>query len=175
MAAARGIVESKDRSKLAVYGGQISIEKSCAKSLLTRMNFVKRKGSTAAKLPPSEFENLKQSYLDRIKEAEFSNNIVPQRVINMDQTAINLVPSSSWTMDERGKNKIVIKGVEDKRELTALLSVTLSGVLLPPQLLYKCKTDWCHPHVNFPLIGTYFILIITGQTPLHCFDLLTRF
>ena len=114
VAAARGIVESKDRSKLVEYGGQISIEKSWAKSLLTRMNFVKRKGSTAAKLPPSEFENLKQSYLERIKEAVFSNNIVPQMVINMDQTAISLVPSSSWTMDERGKNKIVIKGIEDK-------------------------------------------------------------
>ena len=72
-------------------------------------------------------------------------------VINMDQTAINLVPFSSWTMDERGKNKIVIKGVEDKREITALLAVTLSGVLLPPQLLYEGKTDRCHPHVNFPL------------------------
>ena len=52
MAATKGIVESKDRSKLMEYGGQISIEKSWAKSLLTRMNFVKCKGSTAAKLPP---------------------------------------------------------------------------------------------------------------------------
>ena len=69
------------------------------------MNFVKRKGSTAAKLPLSEFENLRQSYLERIKEAVFSNNIVPQMVINMDQMAINLVPSSSWTMDEQGKKK----------------------------------------------------------------------
>ena len=71
-------------------------------------------------------------------------------VINMDQTAINLVPSSSWTMVERGKNKIVIKGVEDKREITALLAVTLSGVLFPSQLLYEGKTDRCHRHVNFP-------------------------
>ena len=62
----------------------------------------------------------------------FSNGIVPQIVINMDQTAINLVPSSSWTMDEQGKNKIVIK---DKRQITAFVAVTLSGMLLPPQLL----------------------------------------
>ena len=50
-------------------------------------------------------------------------------------------------MDERGKK---IKGIEDKREITALLALTLSGVLLPPQLLYLGKTDRCHPHVNFP-------------------------
>ena len=75
-------------------------ESSWAKSLLNRMNFVKRKGSTAAKLPPSELEILKQSYMKRIKETVFRNNVIPQMVINMDQTAISLVPSSSWTMDE---------------------------------------------------------------------------
>ena len=53
-------------------------------------------------------------------------------------------------MDERGKKKIVIKGIEDKREITTLLAVTLSGALLPPQLLYEGKTEWCHPHVTFP-------------------------
>ena len=106
MAAARGIVESKNQSMLVDYGGKIAIERSWSKSLLTRMNFVKRKSSTAAKIPTSEFDNLKQSYLERIKQAVFSNGIVPQMVINMDQTAINLVPSSSWTMDEQGKNKI---------------------------------------------------------------------
>ena len=52
MAAAIGIVESKNQSLLKEYGGQIAIEKTWAKSLLIRMNFVKRKGSTATKLPP---------------------------------------------------------------------------------------------------------------------------
>ena len=113
------------------------------------MKFVKHKGSTAAKLLPSEFTNLKQSHLERIKEAVLSNNNI-QMVINVDQTAISLVPSLSCTMDERGKNKIVIKGVEDKQVITALLDDTLSGVLMPPQLLYEGKTDRCYPHVNFP-------------------------
>ena len=53
-------------------------------------------------------------------------------------------------MEERGKTKIIIKGIEDKREITALLAVTLSGGLLPPQLLYQGKTDRCHPHITFP-------------------------
>ena len=55
VAAARGIVESKNRSFLQEYGGNITIDRPWAKSLLTRMNFVKHKGSTAAKLPISEF------------------------------------------------------------------------------------------------------------------------
>lgn len=78
------------------------IERSWAESLLTRMNFVKRKGSTAAKIPTTEFENLNQCFLKRVKEADFSNGIPPQMVINISQTAINLVPSAA-TMDEQGK------------------------------------------------------------------------
>ena len=48
----------------------------------------------------------------------------------------------------RGRIKL---GIEDKHQITALLAVTLSGTLLPPQLLYEGKTDRCHPHVNFPV------------------------
>ena len=40
-----------------------------------------------------------------------------------------------------------LKGLDDKREIMA---VTLSGTLLPPQLLFEGKTDRCHPAINFP-------------------------
>ena len=150
MAAARGIILSKNRALLQEYRGHISIEKSWARSLLIRMKFVKRKGSTAAKLPPADFEQVKSEFLERIKTAVFENKIVPQLVINWDETAIRLIPYSDWTMEEQGKSKISIKGLNDKREITALLSVTLSGTILPPQLLYSGKTERCHPDFNFP-------------------------
>ena len=41
-------------------------------------------------------------------------------------------------------------GTDDKRQITALLACTLSGKLLPPQLIYQGLTDACHPKVNFP-------------------------
>lgn len=69
VAAAHGIVISKNRALLKEHGGQPVIDKSWAKSLLPRMNLVKRKGSTEAKLP---FERLKGEYLERIKSAVFS-------------------------------------------------------------------------------------------------------
>ena len=31
-----------------------------------------------------------------------------------------------------------------------LLTVTLSGAMLPPQLLYGGKTERCHPDIDFP-------------------------
>ena len=44
----------------------------------------------------------------------------------------------------------MIKGIEDKWDITVFLAVTLSGVFLPPQLLYESKTDRYHPNGNFP-------------------------
>ena len=43
-----------------------------------------------------------------------------------------------------------ITGLEDKRQITALLSCTMSGTLLPPQILYQGKLDQCHPNAQFP-------------------------
>ena len=43
-----------------------------------------------------------------------------------------------------------ITGLEDKRQITALLSCTMSSTLLPPQILYQGKTDQCHPNAQFP-------------------------
>lgn len=40
--------------------------------------------------------------------------------------------------------------MEDKREMTVLLAITLAGKLLLPQLLYAGKTVKCHPTVDFP-------------------------
>ena len=42
-----------------------------------------------------------------------------------------------------------ITELEDKRQISALLSCTMSGTLLPPQILYQGKTDQCHPNAQF--------------------------
>lgn len=39
-------------------------------------------------------------------------------------------------------------GLDDKREVTTVLAVSLSGELLFPQGIYAGKTDRCHPRVN---------------------------
>jgi hypothetical protein len=49
IAAAKGIIIGNDKTLLAENGGSIDISKTWAKSLLKRMNFVKRRGSTACK------------------------------------------------------------------------------------------------------------------------------
>lgn len=57
---------------------------------------------------------------------------------------------SSWTLAVKGQKQIPIIGLDDKREVTAILAASASGDLLPPQILYKGTTEKCHPPVDFP-------------------------
>ena len=63
MGAAEGIVSHRDISKLSSHGGHIEITKSWAKSLLSRMGFVKRKCSTSGKLSIARFDESKEIFL----------------------------------------------------------------------------------------------------------------
>ena len=41
--------------------------------------------------------------------------------------------------------------MDNKRLITAVFCGSLIGDFLPVQLIYKGKTDCCHPHYQFPL------------------------
>ena len=46
--------------------------------------------------------------------------------------------------------KVGIKGLNDNREVTALLRITPSGVYLPSQVVYQGTIVKCHPVCTFP-------------------------
>ena len=105
LAAAEGIVSATERSPLRQHGGSLVLTKAWAKSLLIRMGFVKRKCSTSAKLPVSEFEKRKEQYLSDIRAEVIMNDIPPCLVINWDQTAIHL-GSSKWMDNEQTRGEV---------------------------------------------------------------------
>ena len=53
-------------------------------------------------------------------------------------------------MEKRGNRRVELKGIDDKRQITAVLCGSLTGVFLPPQIIYKGKTSRCHPTIAFP-------------------------
>ena len=54
-------------------------------------------------------------------------------------------------MEQKGSKRVEIVGLSDKRMITAVVASTLSGDMLPVQLIYDGKTDRCHPQgVKFP-------------------------
>ena len=151
VAAARGIVMSRDRTQLAEFGGHIQLTRQWAYHLLSCMNFVKRKATTAkSKQTPTDFAAAKAAFLNDVVAVVTMDDIPPELVLNWDQTGIHLVPASTWTMDREGSRRVEISGANDKRQITAVLCGSLTGDFLPLQLIYKGKTRRCHPRYVFP-------------------------
>ena len=53
-------------------------------------------------------------------------------------------------MNEQGARRVELVGLSDKRQITAVFCGNLLGAFLPIQLIYKAKTNRCHPSFNFP-------------------------
>lgn len=90
------------------------------------------------------------SFLNEIGKHCKEHDIPESMVLNWDQTPINYIPAGKWTMEKQGASKVAIAGQSDKRSLTAVLTVTLAGDFLPPQLIYAGKTSKCTPSRPFP-------------------------
>lgn len=114
------------------------------------MGYVKRKCSNAGKVSLLHFAEIKEVFLADIQAMVLMNEIPDELIVNWDQTGIQLAPTGDWTMNRAGAKVIPIHNSDDKRQITAVLSASLSGEYLAPQLLYQGKTDRCHPKVTFP-------------------------
>ena len=135
IAAANGIVEYHNPALLHTHGGPVVLGKKWADSLLGRMGLVKRKATKAARKIPDDFADVKLAFLQRVASTVKETNIPFELIINWDQTGSKFVPASQWTLADEGAKQVDVVGVEDKREMTVLLAITLAGQLLPPQLL----------------------------------------
>ena len=151
IAGAKGIVSAQDKSLLVENGGHILLNKEWARSLLSRMGFVKRKVSTSAsKYTSTNFEQVKTEFLASVSDIVKMEDIPCELILNCDQTGVRIVPSGNWTMDKKGAKRISISGADDKRQITLVLAGSMVGDLLPPQIIYKGKTQRCHPRKTFP-------------------------
>ena len=138
MAAARGILLScdSDRAKLVEFGGHIHLNRHWAYSLFKRMKFIKRKATTSkSKYTIANFAELKKSFLDEVVSTVTMEDIPTQLILNWDQTGIKIVPSTTWTMDRHGVNRVEMIGVNDKRQITAVFCCSLVGEFLPVQII----------------------------------------
>ena len=116
------------------------LRKSWAKSILFRMGYVKRRGTTTAKINPDNFENLWETFLEQIRSTVKFEDIPLDLIFNCDQTGLNYVPVFNWMMEKERAKCIEIKGLGDKRQFMAVFGDTLTGEFLPIQLVYWGST-----------------------------------
>ena len=79
------------------------------------MGFVKRRGNTKSKVSVEQFDELKELFLLEFDNAVEMDEFPQQLVINWDQTGINYVPVSSWTMEQEGSKRVELLGKDDIR------------------------------------------------------------
>ena len=131
IAVAEGIVTETDHTLLLKNSRHIKLSLDWAYSLLKKMGYVKRKATT-------DKDSKKNLLLQKqIKKAVKNGKIPPELVIKCDQTGVNVVPSSQWTQAEQGSTRVEIAGDGDKQQVTDTLAGTLSGKLLPFQILWS--------------------------------------
>ena len=78
---------------------KIELSKGWAKYLLKRIGFAKRKPTTAAKGNVENFYLLMEEFLLEVKNVVYMDKIPKDLIIYFDQTGINYVPVTSWTME----------------------------------------------------------------------------
>ena len=122
IATGKGILMSKDANLLS----SITLTKAWAKYLLNRMGFVKQKATTKAKVNVEHFEEIRQNFLSEVKNVIAIDEIPPEMVINFDQTGINYIPVSSWTMEVEGAKHVEVAGKDDKRQITVVLQLSFA-------------------------------------------------
>ena len=150
IAVGTGIVMNNGANLLIANGGHIDLTKHWAKYLLSRMGFVKRRANTKAKVTVEHFDELKKLFLLEFNNVVEIDEVPAELIINWDQTGINYIPVSSWTMEEEGSKRLQVLGKDDKRQLTALFACSMSRHFLPVQLVYQGKTVRCLPKYQFP-------------------------
>ena len=60
------------------------------------------------------------------------HNVSSELILNMDKTGMAVIPVSSWTMAEIGTKDGPILGIDNKRQITVVVTCSLIGKILSP-------------------------------------------
>ena len=139
-------------SKYPHVVGQIDVDSSrWAKSLFSRMNFVKRrKTPSKVDIPDGARKEIEFLFLHEIVSIVEKHKIPPALIINIDQTPLKYVPVGNETLAPRGETSVTIEGSADKHSITGTFAISLHSEFLPMQLIYGGKTSQSLPRFEFP-------------------------
>ena len=130
---------------------EFGVTRSWERSLYQRMNLSRRAVTTSRPIITNVlYKEIKSLFLQDIVSEVLSHNIPDSLIINVDQTPSNYVPTDNITMAVTGSKHVTRKGANNKRAITVTLSETLSGEILPFQMIYKGKTERSLPKISFP-------------------------
>ena len=133
------------------YGGHIDLTDDWARHVLESMKWTKRKGTTGKVESSQQFLDKEKLTFQRNLSTIIEHHDIPKDlVLNLDQTPLSYVSPGKYTFNPKGAKTVPIKGVDDKRQITATFSISMTGSFLTIQLIYEGKTRRCLPNCDFP-------------------------
>ena len=116
------------------FGGSLELTEGWARNILKGIDWVKRKGTTGKVEPCPKFLQEEKFTFQRAISKFVSDHDTPlELVLNLDQTPISYVSPWKYKFDLKGSKTVPMKGVDDKRQITATFTVTASGSFLSIQ------------------------------------------
>ena len=88
--------------------------------------------------------------LHDIADSVVTYNIPNKLITNIDQSPSQYVPTENVTMAEKNSEQFAWKGANDEYGITFTLVDSISGEVLPMQVIYKRKTNRSLSTVEFP-------------------------
>ena len=127
------------------YYANFDMSRSWVQSVYRRMGYQSVKELLDDPVPKGIYEECRLELLSDVDSKIKTHSILPELIINIDQTPSSYVSVGKQTMSAKS---VPIEGLTDKRNITLTFSVTLSGTFLPMQVIYSGKTKASQPR-NF--------------------------
>jgi hypothetical protein len=110
----------------------------CRSWFKQNFNWSYKKGTNSGQKLPLDWERQTARMIKRVAGAAAQHHIThPCFIINWDQTAVLLMQANKYTYHNIKDKHVSMIGQEEKRQITAVVTSTLDGDLLPLQLIFK--------------------------------------
>ena len=122
-----------------------------ARSILTTLNWRKRKGTTGKVKNPLQFlEEEIFTFQWTISAAVLCHYIPDSLVLNIGQIPLAEVYPGNYTFSSKGAKNVPIKGVDNKRQAAVTFAVSSKERFWPMQLIHTGKTQRWLLGYHFP-------------------------
>ena len=136
-----------NKTILEEFGGSVTINCQWAKQVLKQMGFSKKRANSKTKILSIDFDCIKKQYLLDIEAVTSLEEIHAQLVLNWDQTALKIAPSSNWIMEKCGPKHVEIAAVDEAMSNEAIIDQNINCIFIPyvqkTRLQLKLSSD--HP------------------------------
>ena len=137
-------IRMKALTKIKPIQPEFKASEGWVQCFLQRHNLVLRQRTSIAQELPANLEEKVVRFRQDVHFVRQNGDFPYHRIANMDETPVFFDTVPSKTVDTRGKKSIKVRTTgSEKRRITAVLSCTSTGKMLPPMIIFKGTTTRC--------------------------------